>query len=153
VTEKEKQLAVIYGNTKNKIINMKCDINKFSAAQLLSNTDGKTSASGTAGILCVLAGLVGFFFGIEEFFRVGKNDIMNQSIIVLSVGAGLLGYRKSHDGKLAIGMSQQQPDDDDDTVVTPPPTEEKIVSINEKAVVPQQTVQDTPMGGNAAEKG
>ena len=80
---------------------MKCDINKFVWQQLLSNSDGKTSASGTAGILCVLVGLAGFLFGVEEMWRHGNADTMTQSIIVVSIGAGLLGYRKSHDGNLS----------------------------------------------------
>ena len=81
---------------------MKCDINKFVWQQLLSNSDGKTSASGTAGILCVLVGLAGFLFGVEEMWRHGNADTMTQSIVVITIGAGLLGYRKSKDGSLAV---------------------------------------------------
>ena len=87
------------------------DINKFSWQQLVSNSDGKTSGSGTAGMLCVLVGLVGFFFGVEEFCRQGKNDIMSQSIIVITIGAGLLGYRKSHDGGLSKQVSAIEPEE------------------------------------------
>lgn len=85
---------------------MENDINKFSWQQLLSNSDGKTSASGTAGILCTLIGLAGFCFGIEEMWRQGKTDTMSQSIIVITIGAGLLGYRKSHDGNLSKAIAE-----------------------------------------------
>jgi hypothetical protein len=83
---------------------------KFSFHQLFSNSDGKTSASGFAGILVILAGLVAFLFGVEEFFRASKNDIMNQSIIVITIGAGLLGVRKSKDSTLANSLSDSDPD-------------------------------------------
>lgn len=74
---------------------MKVDINKFSFAQLTSNSDGKTSASGTMGTLVTLAGVIGFLVGAIEYFIDENNDIMTQSIVVITIGAGLLGYRKS----------------------------------------------------------
>lgn len=83
-------------------------MNKFVWQQLLSNSDGKTSASGTAGILCILVGLVCFSFGVEEVWRQGRTDTMTQSIMVITIGAGLLGYRKSHDGKLAGTVAKEE---------------------------------------------
>lgn len=77
---------------------MAVDINKFSFAQMTSNSNGKTSASGTMGVLCVTAGVLGFLAGVLDFFKDDKADIMTQSIVVITIGAGLLGYRKSKDG-------------------------------------------------------
>lgn len=99
---------------------MKNDINKFVWQQMLSNSDGKTSASGTAGLLCIVVGLIGFLFGVEEMWRQGKSDTMTQSIVVIGMGASLLGYRKSHDGNLAK-MIESQPDSDAKTEELPGP--------------------------------
>lgn len=74
---------------------MNLDYNKFSFAQMTSNSDGKTSASGSAGIGCVAVGLIGFLVGVVDHFIDANNDIMTQSIILITLGAGLLGYRKS----------------------------------------------------------
>lgn len=76
---------------------MRADINKFSWAQMTSNSDGKTSGSGTMGIFTMGVGLIGFLVGVTDYFIDSKNDIMTQSIVVITIGAGLLGYRKSKD--------------------------------------------------------
>ena len=76
---------------------MRADINKFSWAQMTSNSDGKTSGSGTMGIFTMAVGLIGFLVGVTDYFIDSKNDIMTQSIVVITIGAGLLGYRKSKD--------------------------------------------------------
>lgn len=76
---------------------MKADINKFSWAQMTSNSDGKTSGSGTMGIFTMAVGLIGFLVGVTDYFVDSHNDIMTQSIVVITIGAGLLGYRKSKD--------------------------------------------------------
>lgn len=78
----------------------KNDINKFSWAQMTSNTGGKTSASGTSGVLCVGVGLLGFLAGVVDHFAFKNDDIMTQSILLITLGAGLLGYRKSKDGNV-----------------------------------------------------
>lgn len=79
---------------------MKLDINKFSFAQMTSNSaDGKTSGSGAAGVFITAAGILGFILGIINYFIDGKTDIMTQSIIVITLGASLLGYRKSRSDK------------------------------------------------------
>lgn len=68
-------------------------INRFSFAQMTSNTNGKTSASGTMGVLICVVGSICFLAG--SFY---KNDtILLQSVIFTGIGAGLLGYRKSQD--------------------------------------------------------
>jgi hypothetical protein len=71
---------------------------RFSFAQLTSNSDGKTSGSGTAGLYIVFIGGVCFFLGcIDKMFLDKSVDILTQSIILISIGATLLGYRKSKD--------------------------------------------------------
>ena len=96
------------------------DINKFSFAQMTSNSDGKTSGSGTMGIIVCMAGVLGFIYGTIDYSFMSKDSaIMSQSIIVITLGAGLLGYRKSKDGNLAT------------TVVTTPTVQ---APINESTV-------------------
>lgn len=71
-------------------------INKFSFAQMTSNSDGKTSASGTMGILICTIGTLCFFLGcIDKMFLAKDIDVITQSIIFVGIGVGLLGYRKS----------------------------------------------------------
>lgn len=72
------------------------DINKFSFSQMTSNSDGKTSGSGTMGILICTIGTLCFLLGaIDKMFITKTTDIMIQSIIFVGIGAALLGYRKS----------------------------------------------------------
>lgn len=77
------------------------DINKFSFAQMTSNSDGKTSGSGTLGVIAGLAAVLTFVYGVIDYSFISKNgDIMTQSIVVLTIGAGLLGYRKSKEASI-----------------------------------------------------
>ena len=72
------------------------DINKFSFAQMTSNSDGKTSGSGTMGVLMCTVGTLCFLLGaVDTAFITKTTDIMVQSIIFVGIGAALLGYRKS----------------------------------------------------------
>ena len=80
---------------------MKVDISKFSFGQMTSNSDGKTSGSGTMGVLICTVGALCFFLGAVDKMFLGKTvDIMTQSIILVGIGAGLLGYRKSKASKV-----------------------------------------------------
>lgn len=79
---------------------MNLDINKFSFAQMTANNDGKTSGSGTMGVYIVIIGGLCFLLGcIDKMFLKGTIDILTQSIIVITVGAGLLGWRKQKQAK------------------------------------------------------
>jgi hypothetical protein len=74
------------------------DINKFSFAQMTSNSDGKTSGSGTIGILICSIGSICFLLGsIDLMFFSKTATTLTQSIIFTGMGAGLLGYRKSQE--------------------------------------------------------
>jgi hypothetical protein len=77
---------------------MKLDSNKFSLAQMTSNSDGKTSGSGTMGVLICTVGSLCFLLGcIDKIFLTKEIDVITQSIVFVGIGAALLGYRKSKD--------------------------------------------------------
>lgn len=71
-------------------------IEYFSFAQMTSNSkDGKTSASGTMGILICTIGTLCFLIGCIDKVFINKDiDIISQSIIFVGIGASLLGLRK-----------------------------------------------------------
>jgi hypothetical protein len=63
---------------------------------MTSNSDGKTSASGTIGIFISVIGGICFLMGaVDKMFVSHTVDILNQSIVVIGIGATLLGFRKS----------------------------------------------------------
>jgi hypothetical protein len=77
------------------------DINKFSFGQLTSNTNGKTSGTGTMGILICTVGAICFLLGcIDKMFISKGIDVITQSIIFVGIGASLMGYRKSQEKHL-----------------------------------------------------
>lgn len=65
------------------------DIKKFSIAEMTSNDNGKTSGSGTMGILTIIGGLFAFLYA--TFFA---SALINSGITVIGIGAALLGVRK-----------------------------------------------------------
>ena len=80
---------------------MKFDIEKFSFGQLTSNNDGKTSGTGTMGILICTVGTLCFFMGcIDKMFLSKTVDIVTQAIIFVGIGASLLGYRKAKEAEM-----------------------------------------------------
>lgn len=95
---------------------------RFSFAQMTSNSNGKTSGSGSMGVLIATVGTFCFLLGcIDKMFLSKSAEIITQSIIFVGIGVGLLGYRKSKDGsqveiaKLENGAHENQicdcPDD------------------------------------------
>jgi hypothetical protein len=75
---------------------IKAMIDRFSFAQMTSNENGKTSASGTMGVVICIIGTLCFFLGcVDKMFLNKDIDVITQSIIFVGIGAGLLGYRKS----------------------------------------------------------
>lgn len=65
------------------------NIQRFSIAEMTSNDNGKTSGSGTMGILVTMAGIIGFLYG--TFFA---HAILMTAIEMTALGATLLGVRK-----------------------------------------------------------
>lgn len=71
------------------------DIDKFSIAQMTSNDNGKTSSSGSMGVLAVTVGLCCFVAGVVYYFRRPDATIIVNSLILIGTGKALLWYRKS----------------------------------------------------------
>jgi hypothetical protein len=83
---------------------LKQSIDKFSFGQLTSNNNGKTSASGTAGLYIIAIGGVCFLLGcVDKMFFDKSVDIISQSIMLIGIGVTLLGYRKSKDSNAESG--------------------------------------------------
>jgi len=67
----------------------------FSWAELTSNENGKTSASGLSGLIIVSIGGLSFLAGmLLIILGRGEQDILIQSIALVYAGAALLGIRK-----------------------------------------------------------
>lgn len=83
-------------------------IELFSFAQMTSNSDGKTSASGTMGVLICTVGTLCFLIGCLDKVFINKDiDIITQSIIFVGIGAGLLGFRKAAANELLTTKTQE----------------------------------------------
>jgi hypothetical protein len=93
------RIAAKVGNMKKFIQKQIADIKKFSFAEMTSNSNGKTSSSGTMGVLIISVGTLCFLLGTVDKVFVNKDvDVITQSIIFVGMGVALLGYRKSKDG-------------------------------------------------------
>ncbi len=78
---------------------LKDNLNNFSISQMLSNNDGKTSASSTIGCIVSLVGCLGFLIGVIDFaLDSTKSDIMMYSGGIITLGTGLLGVNKLSKG-------------------------------------------------------
>ena len=68
---------------------------KFSFAEMTSNSNGKTSGSGVAGLFIVLIGALSFITGVILIvLEKNQQDLLIQSIAIIYAGAALLGVRK-----------------------------------------------------------
>ena len=100
-----KQVRITKNLTKDKEDKMKeyikkqiGNIKQFSFAEMTSNSSGKTSGSGTAGLYIVFIGGLTFLMGcVDKMFLNKDIDVITQSIVLVGIGATLLGYRKSKD--------------------------------------------------------
>ena len=76
------------------------NIKKFSFAEMTSNNNGKTSVTSTSGAYIICIGGLGFIMGcIDKMFLGNTVDIINQSIMLVTIGAGLLGIKNITGGK------------------------------------------------------
>lgn len=95
---------------------MKIDINKFSFAQMTSNESGKTSSSGTMGVLICTVGSLSFLLGVmDKIFFTHNIDIMTQTIVFTGIGASLLAVRKAK----AVNKPDQEVEDNQETPEEP----------------------------------
>ena len=63
------------------------NIKKFSFGEMTSNTNGKTSATSTAGIYIVFIGGLSFIMGVINLMFIDKSiDIIDQSVIFTGIG-------------------------------------------------------------------
>ena len=86
-------------------------MSKFSFAQMTSNSDGKTSGSGTSGIYLVfVGGVVGILGAISGLFMNSPvaATVLLYSTGIITTGAALLGYRKSKEGAIALDSSSTE---------------------------------------------
>lgn len=84
----------------------------FSFSQMTSNSDGKTSGSGTMGVLICVVGSFTFLLGcIDKMFINADIDILIQTIIFTGIGAGLLGLRKYRASYENGSIDSEDPDE------------------------------------------
>lgn len=114
--------------------------NKFSFVEMTSNPDGKTSATTTMAIIICMIGSLCFLVGcIAKMVNPDGNiDVITQSILFVSIGAGLLGYKKSQEKTLfPAGEYESNPDPDmvDDFDMTDDPTPPPIKDIDDSEMI------------------
>lgn len=70
---------------------------KFKFTDIFLNESGKSSASGFCGTIIIACGLLGFIVGVaDKIFASGNIEIINQSIVLVTLGIGLLSVRKAN---------------------------------------------------------
>jgi hypothetical protein len=83
------------------------DISKFSWAELFSNESGKTSATAFCGVVICISGTLTFVLGcIDKMWVTHTIDVINQSIMFVTIGAALMGVRKVVDSKIQPQIQQ-----------------------------------------------
>ena len=83
------------------------NIKKFSFGEMTSNTNGKTSATSTAGIYIVFIGGLSFIMGVINLMFIDKSiDIIDQSVIFTGIGAGLLGVKNFTSAKNQLAEAE-----------------------------------------------
>lgn len=84
------------------------DIKKFSFAEMTSNNNGKTSATSVAGLYIVAIGGFCFFLGVLDKMFLDKSiDIINQAVVMTSIGAALLGVKNIYNGSKAQAKAEE----------------------------------------------
>lgn len=71
------------------------NVSKFSFHEIFSNNDGKSSGTAFVGVIVSLVGTLCFFLGcIDKMWITHTVDVITQSIVLVGIGAALLGVRK-----------------------------------------------------------
>ncbi len=110
---------------------LKDNVNKFSISQMLSNNDGKSSATATIGSLICVAGVIGFLFGCIDFSYIsGKNDIMFYAGGVITLGSSVLTANKLAKGSSMFDEAAKSAKLKTDETNTSTTEEPKIDQIN-----------------------
>ncbi len=95
---------------------------RFSFAQMTSNSDGKTSASGTMGVLICVVGSFCFLLGCADKVFINHDiDIITQSIVFVGLGAGLLGLRKYTAPEVGNIATEESVKTNPTDIIPPPP--------------------------------
>jgi len=92
---------------------------KFSWSEIFSDSStGKSSSTILAGILCIFVGLIGFITCFVLFFHkeidasnVTTIEGIYQSIILITIGAALLGVRNLTKPKKGMSLFEENHDD------------------------------------------
>ena len=76
-----------------------CEKDKYSISEAFNNKDGKTSGSGTIGIVLGAIGGISFIATMYGYFTQIPNtvEVMQQIIILIGAASLLLGVRKFND--------------------------------------------------------
>jgi len=92
------------------------DQERFSWSEMFANAEtGKTSATGFTGVICIGVGLLGFIASFVFMFlnkRLGEasGEAIYQSIILITIGAALLGVRKLSFSKAGVNAADDYVD-------------------------------------------
>lgn len=99
------------------------DMAKFSFAEMFSNNNGKTSASGVVGFMICTVGAGCFILNTCTLaFKVSPINVLPECISLIYAGAMLLGYRKSTDkAEISAGIVNVAPDPNIDPNAAPAP--------------------------------
>ena len=78
---------------------------------MTSNDSGKTSGSGSMGVLICTVGALSFLLGVlDKIFFTHAIDIMTQTIIFTGIGASLLAVRKVKETETSSTEKNETPD-------------------------------------------
>ena len=93
-------------------IGMVGNIKKFSFGEMTSNNNGKTSVTSTMGFYIITIGGLGFILGcIDKMFISHGIDVINQSIMFVTIGAALLGIKNVVHGKPPATLPEENIDE------------------------------------------
>ena len=92
----------------------KYDGSKFVFSETFSNSNGKSSGSGFAGVMLFMIGGVSFLAAMVGYFMQIPNtlEVMGKIVIILSLSAALLGVRKFMGTPTSVTTGESTDNDD-----------------------------------------